>query len=70
MKKVTVEFTISTMYIKSEVKETKVFEFDDDTDDEFIEEHISEEYVEWLAEKNQGGWSKVSTETVPDDEEE
>lgn len=70
MKKVTVEFTISTMYINSEVKETKVFEFDEEDDKNCIEEVISEAYADWVHEKNKGGWTEISSETVPDDEEE
>jgi hypothetical protein len=58
MKKITFEFTVSTRYVGSEVKDEIELEFEDDATEEEIEKEVTEVWVDWRNEQCDGGWSQ------------
>jgi len=53
------EFSIATNYINSDWTEEVELQFADDATEQEIEDEVNEIYIEWLNEKNQGGWVAI-----------
>lgn len=53
-------FCIATNKHQSEYKQIVELSFDEDLTDEEIEDQVEEIYTEWLLEKNQGSYNKIS----------
>lgn len=53
------KFTLSTSKIGSEVSEIVELQFYDDDTEQDIEEQVTQTYIEWVAEKNYGGFVEV-----------
>lgn len=68
MKKVTVNFNMSTKYVGSTQQEEMTYEFYDDETEQEIKDFLTEAYTEWVLETIYGGWHITNTEEIPDEE--
>lgn len=53
------KFTLATSKIGSEVSETVELQFYEDDSEQDIEDQVTQIYIEWVAEKNYGGFVEV-----------
>jgi hypothetical protein len=66
MKVIEFEFNVGTCYVGSTVKDIITLEFDDDATEEEIDKAAGEAWVEWRAERCDGGWVVKSEKIIED----
>lgn len=57
--KIKFEFSVSTRYVNSTVKDELELEFDDDATEEEIEKEVEATWLEWRNEQCEGGWKRL-----------
>lgn len=66
MKKITIECTVSTNYVGSEVKDEVEIYVDDDATDEEIESEAEEAWMDFRTNNTDGGWKILFVENDAD----